>query len=138
MVVKNPLCKDDDTEFKKLAAVYAYAANHATPAAADTLMQRIFNMVHGEANYASVFLAICQGARPFDRLYEESSLANINCPGTTTKRILSLPFSPNRSVTPLDDGEHIQVKWLQMKSLNGDCNELVSGKVWTWFCITCM
>ena len=42
MVVKNPLCKDDDTEFKKLAAIYAYAPNHATPATADTQMQRIF------------------------------------------------------------------------------------------------
>ena len=40
MAVKNPLCKDDDTE--KPAAVYAHAANHATPAVADTQMQRIF------------------------------------------------------------------------------------------------
>ena len=128
MVIKNLLCKDDDTEFKKLAAVYVYVANHATPAAAEIQMQRIFIMVHGEANCASVFLAICEGARPFDRLYEESTLANMNTPGTTTKKFLSLLFSPNRSVTPLVGGEHIQVKWLQMKALNGDCNELVSGK----------
>ena len=88
LVIKNPLCKDDDTEFKKLTAVYAYAANHATPAAAEIQMQRtIFNIVHGEADCGYVFLVICEGARTFDRLYEESILANTNTPGTTPKSV---------------------------------------------------
>ena len=63
-----------------MTAVYAYAANHATPAAAEMQIQRIFNMVHGEANCVSALflLAICQEAGPYDRLYEESTTANMS------------------------------------------------------------
>ena len=77
-------------------------------------------MVHGEASCASVLWAICQRNGPFERFYEESIIANTNAPGTSTKRIVSPLFSLNRSVVPLVAGEHIQVKWLQMKSLNVD------------------
>ena len=78
MGIKNPLTKDDDTEFKKLAAVYAYAANHATPGTTANQMQTIYNMVYGEENYASTLVNICQGAGPFDILYEETIIPNVN------------------------------------------------------------
>ena len=55
MVIKIPLFKDDDTEFIKLAAIYAYAVNHATPGTTETQMQRIYNVLHGEENCVSIF-----------------------------------------------------------------------------------
>ena len=130
MVIKNPLSKDDDSEFKKLAAVYAYDVINSTPGALEAQQQRIFNMVHGQANCPSILLAICEGTGQFDRLYEQTTIANVNVSGNgcTTKIFLKPLFSPNRNAVLLAAGDHIQVKWLRMKSLNGDCTELVSGK----------
>ena len=135
---KNPLCKDDDTEFKKLAAVCAYATNYSTPGSVETQCQRIFDLVHGNGNgigndeadkRPAVLSQICEGTGPFDRLYDETSIADVNSTkGCTTKRFLKPLFSPNRNFVLLAAGEHIQVKWLRMKYLDGDFNDLVSGK----------
>ena len=69
MVIKNTLSKDDDTEFKKLVAVYTYAINNATSlGTAETQIQRIYNTVHGEENCAPILVNICQCTGSFDRL----------------------------------------------------------------------
>ena len=44
--VPNPVSKEDDNELKKLAAIFAYAANQSTPGTAKDQENRIYNMVH--------------------------------------------------------------------------------------------
>ena len=85
-------------------------------------------MVHGEENCASILVNICEGAGPFDRFYEESIIPNVNGVGVSTKMYLKPLFSPNRNTVLLAAGEHLQVKWLRMKSLNGDCTELITER----------
>lgn len=99
MVIKNPLSKDDDTKFKKLAAVYAYAVNHASPGTAETQMQIIYNMVHGVDDCAPILVNIGRGTGPFDRLYEETIIPDVNGTDASTKRYLKPLFSPNRNTT---------------------------------------
>ena len=69
-----------------------------------------------------------EGAGPFDRLYEETIIPDVNGSGAPTKNYLKPLFSPNsRNTVLLAAGEHIQVKWLMMNSLNGDCAELFTA-----------
>ena len=44
--VTNNLTKEDDNELKKLAAIFAYAANQSTPGTAKDQENRIYNTVH--------------------------------------------------------------------------------------------
>ena len=127
-MIKNPLCKDDDTKFKKLAAVYAYDVNHSSPGTAEMQMQRIYNMVHDEEGCTSILLKISQGEGPFARLYEETLIPNVNGSEASSKRYANPLYSPNRSTTLLAAGEHIQDKWLRMKSSNGGCTEFITAR----------
>ena len=87
-------------------------------------------MVHGQDNCASILLTISKGAGTFDRLYyKETSIPDLND--------FKLLFSTSRcTVVLLAAGENIRVKQLRMKSLNGDCSELTTGKFPIYPCST--
>ena len=88
-------------------------------------------MVHGEENCASILVNICEGAGPFDRFYEESIIPNVNGVGVSTKKYSKALYSPTRNTVILADSEHLQVKWLRMKSLKDDCTYLITERTFS-------
>ena len=128
---KNLLSKEEDCEFKKLAAVYAYACNHSTPSKVEEQERSIYNMIHGLNGCAPVLKNLCEGSSKFGRLYEEHAVTDVNGDGSHMEKVVKPLFSPNRATSSLASGKHIQLKWLCMKYLNGDCNDLCTRKYTT-------
>ena len=126
--VLNPLSKEDDNELKKLAAIFAFAANHSTPGTVKQQEQRIYDMVHGVNDCAHILKNICDGTSKFERLYLDKVEANVDGNGVTKTRFMKPLFSPNRDSVPLSPGLQIQVNWLCKRLLNGAYTDLVPRK----------
>jgi hypothetical protein len=123
-----PLTKDEDNELKKLAAIFAYAANQSTPGTAKEQEDRIYNMVHGVKDCAHLLKNICDGTGKFERLYFNREEANVDGNGVTNTRFIKAIFSPNRDVVPLSPGVQIQLIPLSKRILSGDYTDLVPRK----------
>ena len=80
-------------------------------------------MIHGLNGCAPVLKNLCEGASRFERLYEEYAITDVNGDDGYMKKVVMPLFSPNRAMSPLASRKHIQLKWLSMKYLNGNCND---------------